>query len=104
MPVCELAEIKAKEHGVNLTPSVRGKLSQYNDKEQVGWVVNPLIQRIITNIKNEILSSMEYSGPVSSINKQSIKVEEKKPVIEIVIESNKDDESDEDFIGMDIFG
>ena len=97
MSVCESAELKAQEYGVKLTPSVRSKLSEFNDKEQVGFIVNPLVQRILINIKQDILSSFGSFPTVSTTQSSNNVVEiqsDKSPKknVKEVVEEDSDDE------------
>jgi hypothetical protein len=96
--ICEEAENRAKEMGVYLSEPVREKLSTYDDKTQVSWIVNPGMERLLQMFMSELLAARQYVPeqqvpqpvPTSSTN-------DTKP------DSVPDCDSDDDGIGFGLF-
>ncbi len=59
------AEQKLKELGKTLTPHSRKILATYDEEEQVKWIVNPMVQAIIEQTRNQFIASLKASQKVS---------------------------------------
>lgn len=103
--ICEEAELKAEELGVNLTHNTRKKLGEYDEKSQVNWISNPVMERIIQTYMNQLLASkMEQQQNISedsirtntSTHPEQTKPSHNKP-------NSTQDDDPEELLGLGLF-
>lgn len=96
-------EIRERAHanGYVLSSKTEAILSTYDYSAQKRWVSNPIIERIIENIKWQILSNMQGNGNICVSNNKTTIINNKKPEIpnkkeEAKVEKKIESDSDSD--------
>ena len=92
MSLCEEAEQYIKTHKKNLQPATRARLATFSPKEQVQWLVNPMVMFCLSKVQASIWTDVSQGVKTVEVVKTA-KVETETPPDE----SDSDHEDDMTF-------
>lgn len=109
MPIFESTSERASDLGIELTPRIRGLLSEYDEASQKRWITNPWAERILNDIKWQIINNMRGGSYVPCTSSTTTTTTTTTVTITTTTTTSKsepivNDDSDSDEIDMfDIF-